>query len=188
MPLTVQDFRAQLKYGGARPTLFKVTLPFPLVSPDTDASTKLTFTCEAASLPANNISAIQIMYMGRQTKWAGDRTFDDWNITVINDEDFKVRKAFDRWLSALNSHYSNLRNAGAVETTGYQVDAFVTQLSRTGEVIEGYKFVGMFPTSVTPIELAWGATDTIERFNVALSYQWWENAQTDGQGGVAFNL
>ncbi len=183
MPFTPQDFRAQMKFGGARPTLFDITLPFPVASPNVAASTKLTFSAEAASLPADTVSSIVVNYFGRQTKWPGDRTFDDWSITVINDEDFIVRNAFEAWMSALNSHYGNLRSESAVPTSGFAVDAIVKQYGRTGEGIKGYKFVGMFPTSVTPIEVAWGSTDTIERFNVSLAYQWWENDQTDGQGG-----
>jgi hypothetical protein len=176
------QFRAALTGGGARPTLFEVTMAFPVAAPDPAASTKMTFTCEAASLPSDTVGSIILPYFGRQTKWPGDRVFEDWNVTIINDEDFLVKKAFERWLSALNSHNGNLRSQAAATTAGFGVDAYIKQYGKTGDSIKGYRFIGMFPTAITPIEVGWAATDQIERFSVTLSYQWWESDTTDGQG------
>lgn len=184
MSFKPQDFRSALTGGGARPTLFDVTLPFPVSAPDGAASTKLTFTCEAASIPSDTIGSITLAYFGRQTKWPGDRVFEEWNITIINDEDFLVRSAFERWLSAINSHNGNLRAEDAATPPGFGVDAFVKQYSKTGKPVKGYKFVGIFPTAVSQIDLGWPNTDQVEKFGVTLQYQWWESDTTDGQGGT----
>ena len=188
MPFNLPDFRAHLKLGGARPTLFDVTMPFPTSAPNVDASTKLTYTCEAASMPGVSIGSIVIPYFGRETKWPGDKKFEDWNITVINDEDFKVRNAFELWYSKLNSHAGNLRDAAAVEATGWGVDIYIKQYSRTGDPIKGYKIIGAFPVDLGAIDVAWRDTDRIETFSVRLAYQWWENDQTEGQGGNVLTI
>lgn len=188
MPFTVDNHRANLNGGGARPTLFDVTIPFPTSAPDTAAATKLTFTAEASSLPASTVSEIIVPYFGRQIKLPGDRTFANWTITVQNDEDFKVRNAFERWMSALNSHFGNLRAPNALSTAGHSVDAYVKQYSKTGPAIKGYKMIGVWPTEVSSIELNWAGDNNIEKFTVTLAYQWWEADTTDGQGADVTSL
>jgi len=188
MPFNLPDVMAHFKLGGARPTLFDVTMPFPTSAPNVAATTKLTFSCTAASLPGVSIGAIVIPYFGRETKWPGDKKFEDWNITVNNDEDFIVRNAFELWSSKINSHSGNLRDQAAVEITGWGVDAYIKQYSRTGDPIKGYKMIGCFPTDIGPIEVSWDGTNRIETFAVRLSYQWWENDQTDGQGGNVLTI
>jgi hypothetical protein len=106
-------------------------------------------------------------------------TDGDWTITIINDEDFVVRNAFERWMNGINSHNLNVRNPIASTPLGYAVDGQVTQFGKAGDTIKQYKFVGLFPTDVTPIDVDWGSNDAIEEFSVTMSYQWWE-AVTDG--------
>lgn len=188
MSFKPQEFRSALTGGGARPTLFDVTMAFPTSAPDPAASTKMTFTCEAASIPSDVVGTITLPYFGRQTKWPGDRVFDDWTVTVVNDEDFLVRNAFEKWLSAINSHFGNLRDRAAASTSGFAVDSYVKQYSKVGDPVKGYKFVGMFPTQVTPIDLGWAAIDQVEKFQVTLAYQWWESDTTDGTGGNVLTI
>ena len=110
---------------------------------------------------------------------AGDRRFDPWTVTIINDEDFVVRNAFERWMNGINSHNLNVRNPVAATPLGYTVDGEVTQFGKAGNTLKKYKFVGLFPTDVTPIDVDWGSNDAIEEFSVTLTYQWWE-AVADG--------
>jgi hypothetical protein len=108
----------------------------------------------------------------------GNRTFQDWTITIINDEDFVVRNAFERWMNGINSHTFNVRSPLALTTTSYSVDGEVKQFGKTGNTLKKYKFVGLFPTDVAPIDVDWGSNDTIEEFTVTLSYQWWESVDS----------
>lgn len=178
MAFSVNEFRSQLIGDGARPNLFQVSMPFPAFSTPENAQEKLTFMCKTAQLPGATLGIIPVQYFGRELKFVGNRTFIDWTITVINDEDFMIRNAFERWMAGINSHALNIRNPAALPPSGYSVDGEVTQYGKQGNTLKKYKFVGLFPTDLTPIDVDWGANDTIEEFSVTLSYQWWESVET----------
>jgi hypothetical protein len=175
MAFSVNEFRSQMVGDGARPNLFEVSMPFPVVSAPGNAQQKLTFMCKTAQLPGATIGVVPVQYFGRELKFAGNRTFQDWTITIINDEDFIVRNAFERWMNAINSHNLNIRNPVALAPFGYTVDGEVYQYGKTGNTLKKYKFVGLFPSDLAPIDVDWGSNDTIEEFTVTLSYQWWES-------------
>ena len=179
MAFNVNQFRSQLTGDGARPNLFEVNMPFPGFSLPGNAQTKLTFMCKTAQLPGSTVNSVPMQYFGRELKFAGNRTFADWTITVINDEDFVVRNAFERWMNGINSHNLNVRNPIASTPLGYTVDGQVTQFGKAGDTLKKYNFVGLFPTDLTPIDVDWGSNDAIEEFSVTLTYQWWE-AVADG--------
>jgi hypothetical protein len=117
---------------------------------------------------------VPVQYFGRELKFVGNRTFTDWTITIINDEDFVIRNAFERWMAGINSHNLNVRNPAALAPLGYSVDGDVTQFGKNGNTLKKYKFIGLFPTDLTPIDVDWGSNDTIEEFTVTLAFQWWE--------------
>lgn len=171
--LGVDDFKAKLKGGGARPTLFKATIAFPLYA---GGDVELTsFMCRATSLPSSTMGAIPVPFRGRQVKVAGDRVFDPWLITVINDTDFGVRNSMERWMNGINAHQSN---TGLTNPQDYQTDLTVDQLDKDGSIIKRYFMRGCFPTELSPIELDYGTTDTIEEFQVSFQIQYWESDTT----------
>ena len=184
MPFTVQDFRSKLSRGGARQNLFEVILPFPAVSGGASKTEQFSFMCKAASLPPEEIGVIPVPYFGRQIKVPGDRTFPEWSVTVINDEAFDLRDVFEQWSNAINGHFNNLRNPAALfanvggGASGYATTATVIQYGKTGDVLKEYDMVGMWPSAVTPQDLAWDANDQIEEFQVTWQYQWWEARTT----------
>ena len=175
MAFSVNEFRSQLAGDGARPNLFEVSMPFPIFSSPANAQSKLTFMCKTAQLPGSTIGTVPVQYFGRELKFAGNRQFTDWTVTVINDEDFIIRNAFERWMNAINGHATNIRNPAALLVGSYSVDATVTQFGKKGNNIKDYRFVGCFSTDITPIDLDWGSNDAIEEFSVTLAYQWWES-------------
>jgi len=175
MAFRVQDFRAQMNYDGARPNLFQCELTFPTIVSGSGAQQKFTFMARAAQLPGSTVNQIPQFYFGRELKFSGNRSFPEWTVTIINDEDFIIRDAFEKWMSGLDSHVANLRTPEFIKgDNGYQQDGFVTQYGKTGDIIKRYKFIGLFPIDVSPIELDWGANDTIEEYAVTFAYQWWE--------------
>ena len=192
MAFNIQDFRSSMKTDGARASLFDVSMTFPLPvatgsAPGSfgTAAQQITFRARSTSLPGDSISAIGVNYFGREIKVAGTRSFTDWSFTVINDEDFTIRNAFERWMSGINSHVSNLRLPTMLSgDAGYQQDAFVTQYGKTGDIIKVYKLVGCFPTDVSAIDLDWGA-EGIEEFAVTFAYQWWESISTTDSTSTA---
>lgn len=183
MAFRVQEFRAQMNYDGARPNLFQCDLTFPTLAGG--AQQQFTFMARAAQLPGDTVNQIPMYYFGRELKFSGNRTFPEWTVTIINDEDFQVRNAFEAWMSGMNEHVSNLRDPAFIKGDGgYQQDGFVTQYGKAGDVIKRYKFVGLFPIDIGPIELDWGANDQIEEYAVTLAYQWWESDTTDTVGNT----
>lgn len=171
---SINTFRTQLLGDGARPNRFSISLHFPDLISDAEASRALTFTATAASLPQSTIGVARQHFFGREAKFAGDRVFPPWTITVINDEDFVVRNAFERWSNLMNNYTTNVREPLALHPRTYCADAKVYQYSKNGVPIKAYKFIGMFPTNIDPIRLDWQANDRIEEFNVTLEYQFWE--------------
>ena len=168
---TISDFKSKLTGGGARANLFEVVLTFPdLAQPPNDVLDKSRFLVKAARLPASNISPIDVAFRGRILKIAGDRTFDSWSITVINDTDFAIRSAFERWMNVINRLSDN---TGAVNPADYQADCYVYQLDRDGQSLRSYRFFDTFPTQVGPIELSYEATG-IQEFTVELQVQYLE--------------
>ena len=181
MTFNVAEFRANMIGDGARPNLFQVTLTLPQFANNaTAAGQKLQFMAKASQLPGSTVGQVPVYYFGREMKFAGNRTFADWTLQIINDEDFLIRNSMESWMSALNSHAGNVRSASATSPTSYTVDATVTQYGKTGSIINSYKFVGMFPLDVAPIDLDWSSNDTIEEYSVTFAYQYWTNtASTD---------
>ena len=175
MAFNVAEFRANMVGDGARPNLFSVTLVFPTVAANGSAAgQKTTFMAKAAQLPGSSVNSVTVPYFGRELKFPGNRTFQQWSLQIINDEDFTIRNSLESWMNAINSHAGNVRNAAAANSNGYSVDAVVNQYGKSGNIIKSYKFVGLFPTDVAPIELDWGSNDTIEEYGVTFDYQWWE--------------
>ena len=190
---TIDKFKSRLTGGITRPNLFEVVLAFPDGTVDesvSDIDPKSRFLVKAAALPASNIAPISVPFRGRQLKIAGDRTFDEWTITVINDTDFAIRGSFERWMNSMSKVSDN---AGNINPEDYTKDAYVYQLGRAGvdagsqssqanmPILRTYKFYSVFPTNVSQIDLSYDSSDAVEEFTVTLQVQWWE---ADGQGGA----
>ena len=179
MAFNVTEFRANMIGDGARPNLFQVTLSFPTVANNgTAAAQKTTFMAKSAQLPGSTVGTVPLYYFGRELKFAGNRTFTDWTLQIINDEDFTIRNALESWMNAINSHTGNVRNASAGSPAGYTVDAKVDQYGKTGNIVKSYNFVGLFPLDLAPIDLDWGSNDSIEEYSATFAYQWWESARS----------
>ena len=160
----ITDFKSKLTGGGARPNLFEVELGFPgAVGVDNDTLQKSRFLVKAAALPASTVAPIDVPFRGRILKIAGDRTFETWTITVINDVDFSIRSAFEKWMNTINKMNDG---TGLTNPEQYQSDAFVYQLGRDGGILRSYKFYDVFPTNISTIDLSYETTDTIEEFTV----------------------
>lgn len=186
MAFSIQDFRSQMVYDGARPTLFECSLTFPVgvVANPNAAQEKFTFFCRTAQIPGSQVNQVPVYYFGRELKFAGNRVFTEWTTTIINDEDFIVRNAIERWMNGLNSHRFNLRDPNMVNNFDYQQDAYIRQFGKDDRVLKAYKFIGMFPIDLSPIEMDWGAVDQIEEYAVTWAYQWWETIPGDQSAEV----
>jgi hypothetical protein len=170
---TISDFKSTLTGGGARSNLFEVELSFPDGAPISDPTgviEKSRFLVKSAALPASQVTPLPIPFRGRVLNVAGDRTFESWTITVINDTDFKIRTAFEQWVNYINNVASN---RGETNPTNYQADATVYQLDRNGDVLRYYSMYDLFPTAVSSIPLAYD-TDSVQEFTVEMQVLYWE--------------
>ena len=171
----INEFKSRLRGGGARPNQFKVTLPFPGYAAVGGETSDLAFLCKASALPGQSIPSIAIPFRGRELKIAGDRAFEDWSITVINDTDFKLYRAFERWMNGINNMTDN---EGIANPADYQVDGFIDQLDRNGSTLKSYTYRGLFPTSLASIPLDYSTNSTIEDFSVTFAIQYFETDTT----------
>ena len=179
---TISDFKTAMQGGGARPNLFEVEMTLSGLGfelPGFDA-TEFAFMCKAANIPAQTVASIDVPFRGRIFKVAGDRTIDTWTVTIINDETFDLRGAFETWTEQLAKLDNNL---GATDPNAYMASAMVYQLGRGADpssksnagtanaLLQTYKFIDIFPTEVSAIDLSYDSSDTIEEFTVTFAVQ-----------------
>jgi hypothetical protein len=171
--LGVDDFKSKLVGGGARANMFKATINFPAYAGGDSEFTS--FMTKAAGLPGSTIGQIEIPFRGRVLKIAGDRTFEPWTITVLNDAEMKVRNSFETWMNGMNEH---VNNTGLVNPSDYQADMLIEQLDNQGNPTKTYTLRSAFPTSISQIDVSYDSNDTIEEFTVEIAYQYWESNTT----------
>ena len=194
MSFSINGFRSNLIGGGARPSLFEVSLNFPTLSPSSATTTTTDsaettvipsskFLIKGASIPTSTIGTYDVNFHGKQIRIAGDRTFETWDTTIINDEGFEIRHKLENWMELIQNHKLNTRSEDLGTSTyegenaDYKKDLTVTQYSKQGSSLRQYKFIGAFPTTLSAIALDWG-TSEIEEFTCSWTYDRWEAKAT----------
>ena len=168
--MRLDDFKAALK-GGVRPNKFRVIPSFPYGGDIQLGS----FMIKTAALPGQTLGEIPVPFRGRMVKLAGDRVFDNWDITVLIDGDFSIRDSFEIWSNAINSHSENI---GEADTSAYMADWIVEQLDRNDDVIKTYTLENIWPQVVAPVELGSDNTDTLADFTVTMTLENWSSTTT----------
>jgi len=172
MAFNITQFKGALPFGGARNSLFEVSLNNPpggLTNPLTDSTKFLT---RAAEIPAATLGNIPVQYFGRAVNFAGNRTFAPWTTTILNDEDFGIRNSLEEWSSKINGLANNLREPSFGTSFTYKADLNVTQFSKVGVPLRTYTFVGAYPAEVSAIALDWSG-EAIEEFTCTWQYDYW---------------
>lgn len=181
--LAIDDFKSKLIGGGARSNLFRATINFPrFANGDPELSS---FMIKAANLPASTLGEIEVPFRGRIAKYPGDRTFENWEITVINDTGFEIRDALERWSNEINGHVSN---EGPDNASFYTSNLIVEQLNKSGQTLKAYTFFDAAPINVAQIDLSAENTNQIEEFGVTFQYQYWTARTTDSNGSLDIGL
>ena len=187
----ISAFKSKLIGGGARPNLFEVDVTFPTavnlgVQGDGTGqfdSENFRFLCKTAALPGSSVTPIDVPFRGRTLKVAGDRTIEPWSVTIINDEDFSHRRAFEAWIQNM-AQYGD--HSGLTNPNDYMGNAVVYQLGRsesnqqgtntTGDnsrILAQYRFIDIFPTSISEIGLSYDSENAIEEFTVDFQVQYY---------------
>ena len=186
MAFKVTDFKSNLRGGGARPSLFyadldaaftKLGIPFP---------NKSQFLIKGTTIPASTLGTYEVFFHGKSVKVAGDRTFDTWDTTIINDEDFGIRHAIENWMELISNHKLNTRDTSITsklegENADYKQTLSVTQFGKSGKGLRKYDFLGAFPTALSTINLDWGTAD-IEEYTCTWTYDRWRASSFDSTG------
>jgi hypothetical protein len=160
MAFNINEIKSQLTFGGAKASLFQVAITNPI----------------------NGLANLKTPFM---VKIAGDRTFAEWTVTIMNDEDFLIRNAMEEWMASINAHEANTRQLASAATSNYKSQAQITQFSKTGAPLRVYNFNGLYPSSIAAIGMDWNTTDDIERFDVTFQYDWWNvSGGITGTGGT----
>ena len=179
MAFTISEFRGKaLNQAGARANLFDVTIA------GAGATTHLAggvaqfkFACKAAAIPAMAVGVVEVPYFGRTVKVPGNKTFENWTTTIINDEGFEIRNSFEKWIAAMGTHKENVVAIGGGTTGGTSSlygSASVSQYAKAGgTALQTYEFVNIFPVSLSEIALAWDSNDAIEEFTIEFAYDYW---------------
>ena len=187
---SIDDFKSALANGGVRPTMFEVEIDFPQIVRDATGFTqnelkeKAKFLVKASSMPGSQIGVIDVPFRGRKLKVSGDRTFADWSTTVINDTDFRLRRAFEKWSEIIQYHNFALghnqldtgSNGIGGSGRGYFGSGLVRQLDRQGQQLRVYKYNGIWPYTMGEISLDFETNDTIEEYDVTFCVQYWHAA------------
>lgn len=182
----IQSFKSRVSGDFSRPNLFKCVIDFPTVVAGGQEAAKLgEFTVRAANLPATQLGIVEVPYRGRVLKIAGDRTFEPWTITIMNDKNFVLRNAFESWAQGVQEYTQNVTTVGT-DVNSYFKDMRVIQYDRFGDlkdsadaeaepnVLAEYRFYDTFPTNVAAIDLDYGSNDAISEFTVELQVQYWK--------------
>ena len=174
----VNKFKASLKQGGARPSLFKVIFDYPSGIPE--PPTRASFLVKATTIPASTIGSYDVYYHGKAIKVAGDRTYDTWDTTIFNDEDFGIRKTLENWMASISNHSLNTRNKEIFsdmsegDVAKYKKDLKVKQLGKRGQELRTYEFIGAWPSALSTINLDWATATEIEEFTCTWVYDSWK--------------
>ena len=187
MAFAVSEFKSNLKQGGARPSLFKVEFQYPSAIPKPNPPNQASFLVKSTTIPASTVGSYDVFYHGKAIHVAGDRSFDTWDTTIINDEDFGIRNSLEKWMNSIANHSLNTRdkeifNTAEGKEAKYKSTMRVTQFSKAGEILRTYKFKGVWPSALSTINLDW-ATQEIEEFTCTWQYDSWSavGSNTDEQ-------
>ena len=174
MAFTIDTFRnSALAKGGARANLFDVTIAGVAATTNLGGATKeFTFACKAAAIPAQTIGVVEVPYFGRVVKVPGNKTFDNWSVTIINDEGFTIRNGMEKWIATMGTHLGNINSATNENLYG---QGTVKQYAKTGgtAALAQYNFINIFPVNMSEIALGWDANDAIEEYTVEFAYDYW---------------
>jgi hypothetical protein len=191
MAFAISEFKSNLKQGGARPSLFRVIFDYPTNIPD--PPTKASFLVKATTIPASTIGSYDVYYHGKAIKVAGDRSFDTWDTTIFNDEDFGIRNTLEDWMATISNHTLNTRDKDVFRandrsegsTAKYKSSLMVTQYSKAGDDLRTYIFKGAWPSALSTINLDWSSQE-IEEFTCTWMYDSWHSVGTEQQ--VEFSI
>ena len=168
--MNIEEFRSRLGAGGARPNQFRVTLNFPTIA---ESDNTYSILVSGAAIPASTVNPAIIQYRGREIKLAGERIFDPWTVTIINDTNQSLRRPFEQWLDSMNQKDDNRGNLNPVD---YFQDIEIEHLDRNDAVLPGGKYIlyDAFPINMSEIALQYAQNDILEEYTVTFQYQDYE--------------
>ena len=160
---TIDEFKSQLIAGGVRGNRFSVFIP--------RMGERIEFMCKSAAIPGSTLPPIEVPFRGHKLKVAGDRTFEDWTVSIINDVNFTTRTAVEAWMESIQELDSGV---GATDLDYLVSRATISQLNRDDSILATYELYNMYPSTLNQIDLSFDTQDEIQTFDVTFSYSHWE--------------
>ena len=193
MAFAVTEFKSNLKHGGARPSLFRAEFQYPSGISAPNLSNQASFLVKTTTIPASTIGSYDVYFHGKAIKVAGDRTFDTWDTTIINDEDFGIRNTLENWMGSISDHKLNTRdkevfNTSEGDVAKYKSTLKVIQYSKAGESLRTYIFKGAWPSALSTINLDWATASEIEEFTCTWMYDSWFVSGGNASSNLAQNV
>jgi len=180
--LDISTFKSKLEYGGARPSLFDVTISQPSAMSGTSITTMAT-QCSVSAIPALTVTPIERQYLGRTVKIPGDMVFADLSTTIINSEDYEIRSFCEEWMDKINGHTNN---EGISDSTSWQGSVFLTQYDKSGTMIMQYTFKDAWPQTIAEVALSYDTASDIEVFDITWAYNYYTTAGFEHAADAAF--
>lgn len=177
---SITQFKENLLDGGARPSLFRMSIKWPsALTGQKTAEELLQFHCRISEIPGTSVNPITVKYAGREIKYAGQRVFNNLTVTILNDESFTVRKSLEAWFEGINTRETNISTltTSLTNAVGYSGTGTVTQYKKDGTATRSYEFVDMFPVNLSPIALDWTNDGAIEDYTCEFAYQYWNSKE-----------
>lgn len=182
MSFNIDTFLSNMGVGGARSNIFEASISMKGIQGD---ATNFQYLCKGISIPAQTIGNVIVNYQGRQIKYPGNKTFDDFTTTIINDEGYKIRNKVESWLKQINDHEENVRASAMANRSGYVADMKLQPYNRAGSVATTFNFINCFPVSLDAVDVAWDQNDAIMEFNVTWAFDYWTNPMSTTVGSTA---
>lgn len=166
IPFSIDDFKAAMADGGARPSLFTMEITYDTIN----ARPEFQFYCRVSEIPGAQQNVIVQKFGGREIKFAGQRTYNNLTVTILNDESFQIRRGLEDWMDRVNGAEDNLAYS---DQFGLEGDGVVRQFAKTGQEIATYRFNSLFPVNIAAIPLDWSNDGVIEEYTVEFAYTYW---------------
>ena len=158
----VNSFINSLQGGGARANQFEVSF--------TALGNQFIFLCRAAQIPALTIGEVTVPFRGRFVYVPGDRTYDPWTVTVMNDRSYAIRSTLEAWMNDLQDIGSSTASSAIGQAVYRQVN--VTQMDRNDNRIRTYTLYDAWPTALDAIDLAFDTNDAVEEFGATFRFNY----------------
>lgn len=159
----------------ARPNLW--TAQLYTASTIGEAPETFNFRCEKTLIPGRTVATVDDTGSGPALKLPYEVNYADIDITIICSTDMIERKFFENWIDSIITSSAISGKAGLLKyhneyARGNKMN--LSQIDESGDELITYSLIDVYPIQISPMNLSWEETNTYQRFDVTLSYRYYE--------------